>query len=113
MNYLTWFTASNIWVTSMVWYTCAIASVITSITNSILSTVTGVYTFLIATSKNNWAFWICQTLIGLAFYVRTTFGLRGTLTSCFVHIYCAESVDATLFKWTWVLTFSLNTSFVK
>jgi hypothetical protein len=104
-----WFTAFKIGISSMFWYACANASVIASITNSIGSTGTRIYTFFIATSKCCMALWICQTLIGLAFYIGTTFVSSRTLTPGFMHINCAESLDATLLKGTWVLTLSLDT----
>ena len=107
--YLTQFAAFKIGVSSVAWPAGTDTSVVSSLTVCIGSTVTRIYTFLIATSQSCVAFWISQTLIRLAFYIRATLVTWRTLASSSVHIDCTNSFDTTLLKWTWVLTFSLDT----
>jgi hypothetical protein len=104
------FAAFKIGVSSVAWPAGTDTSVVSSLTVCIGSTVTRIYTFLIATSQSCVAFWISQTLIRLAFYIRATLVTWRTLASSSVHIDCTESFDAALFKWTWVLAFSLDAS---
>ena len=108
--YLTQFAAFKIWVSSVAWPAGTDTSVVSSLTVCIGSTVTRIYTFLIATSQSCVAFWISQTLIRLAFYIRATLVTWRTLASSSMHIDCTKSFDATLFKGTWILAFSLYTS---
>ena len=107
--YLTQFAAFKIGVSSVAWPAGTDTSVVSSLTVCIGSTVTRIYTFLIATSQSCVAFWISQTLIRLAFYIRATLVTWRTLASSSVHIDCTESFDTTLLIRTWVLTFSLDT----
>ena len=72
LKVLTWFTAFKVRVTSIIWNTGANASMISSFTFSICSAVTRIYTFFISASKSSWTFWVCQTLIGFAFYIGAT-----------------------------------------
>ena len=107
--YLTQFAAFKIGVSSVAWPAGTDTSVVSSLTICIGSTVTRIYTFLISTSQSCVAFWISQTLIRLAFYIRATLVTWRTLASSSVNIDCAESFDTTLLIRTWVLTFSLDT----
>ena len=107
--YLTQFAAFKIGVSSVSWPAGTDTSVVSSLTVCIGSTVTRIYTFLIATSQSCVAFWISQTLIRLAFYIRATLVTRRTLASSSVNIDSTQSFDTTLLIRTWVLTFSLDT----
>ena len=107
--YLTQLAAFKIGVSSVAWPAGTDTSVVSSLTVCIGSTVTRIYTFLIATSQSCVAFWISQTLIRLAFYIRATLVTWRTLASSSVNIDSAESFDTTLLIRTWVLTFSLDT----
>jgi hypothetical protein len=103
------FAAFKVGISSVAWPAGTDTSVVSSLTVCIGSTVTRIYTFLIATSQSCVAFWISQTLIRLAFYIRATLVTWRTLASSSVHIDCTESFDTTLLIRTWVLTFSLDT----
>jgi hypothetical protein len=103
------FAAFKIGVSSVAWPAGTDTSVVSSLTVCIGSTVTRIYTFLIATSQSCVAFWISQTLIRLAFYIRATLVTRRTLASSSVNIDSTQSFDTTLLIRTWVLTFSLDT----
>ena len=107
--HLTQFAAFKIGVSSVAWPAGTDTSVVSSLTVCIGSTVTRIYTFLIATSQSCVAFWISQTLIRLAFYIRATLVTWRTLASSSVNIDSTESFDTTLLIRTWVLTFSLDT----
>ena len=107
--YLTQFAAFKIRVSSVAWPAGTDTSVVSSLTVCIGSTVTRIYTFLIATSQSCVAFWISQTLIRLAFYIRATLVTWRTLASSSVNVDSTQSFDATLLIRTWVLTFSLDT----
>ena len=108
-QYLTQFAAFKIGVSSVAWPAGTDTSVVSSLTVCIGSTVTRIYTFLIATSQSCVAFWISQTLIRLAFYIRATLVTWRTLASSSVNIDSTQSFDTTLLIRTWVLTFSLDT----
>ena len=107
--YLTQFAAFKVGISSVAWPAGTDTSVVSSLTVCIGSTVTRIYTFLIATSQSCMAFWISQTLIRLAFYIRATLVTWRTLASSSVHINCTKSLDTTLLKWTRVLAFFLDT----
>ena len=107
--HLTQYAAFKVGITSVAWPAGTDTSVVSSLTVCIGSTVTRIYTFLIATSQSCVAFWISQTLIRLAFYIRATLVTWRTLASSSVNIDCTQSFDTTLLIRTWVLTFSLDT----
>ena len=108
-QYLTQFAAFKIGVSSVAWPAGTDTSVVSSLTVCIGSTVTRIYTLLIAASQSCVAFWISQTLIRLAFYIRATLVTWRTLASSSVNIDSTQSFDTTLLIRTWVLTFSLDT----
>lgn len=110
---LTWFTAIEIRVSTVIWYTSANSSVIFGLTSSIGSTITGIYTLFISTCQSIWTLWICQAFIGFTLYIRTTLVSRRTLASCSVNVHSTNGFDTALFKWTRILTFSLDACLVE
>ena len=107
---LTQFTALKVGVSSVTWPAGTNSPVVSSLTVCIGSTGTWVYTFLISTSQSSVTFRISQALIGLALYVGTTLVTWRTLAPSSMNIDCTKSFDTALFKWTWILAFSLDAS---
>ena len=112
VNMLTQSTTINIRISYVTWYAGTIASVIACGAVCISSTVTGIYTLFISASLSHWTIGVCQAFIRLAFYIRTAFVCFWALAPCSVSIYCTKRLYTTLFKRTWILTFSLDACLV-
>ena len=109
---LTLHTSNTIWISCVAWETCAITSVVPSVTLSILGTITRIFALLISAGQMVWTIRVNKTLIGPTNLVGVAFVVWWADAIGSVTPWNTESVDSTFLEKAGVLALSVYAGLV-